>query len=76
MRLQREGLDVMNRMPATTTYPSEGIEFAIRRSKFPGRVWLMRPSASAIVGSQPGMITYPPAAPVRTTDGWLELRLR
>jgi hypothetical protein len=76
MRLQREGLDVMNRMPRTTTYPSDGIEFAIRRSKFSGRVWLMRLSASAVVDNKPGMITYPPSAPERKTDGWLELRLK
>jgi hypothetical protein len=76
MRLQREGLDVMNRMPRTTTYPSDGIEFAIRRSKFPGRVWLMRLSASAVVDNRPGMLTYPPSAPERRTDGWLEPRLK
>ena len=36
----------------------------------------LRLSAAAIVGGKPGMITHPPAASERTTDGWQELRLR
>jgi len=66
----------MDLMPQTTRYPSEGIEFAIRRAKIPGPVWLMRLSAGAIVAGRPDMITYPPSTSERTTDGWLELRLK
>jgi len=36
----------------------------------------MRFSASGVVAGRPGMITCPPSAPERTTDGWLELRLK
>jgi hypothetical protein len=59
-----------------TTFPSEGIEFAIRRSKFPGNVWLMRLWVTGIFNHQRGTVTYPPSAPERTTDGWLELRFK
>jgi hypothetical protein len=70
-----------------TTYPLEGLEFAIRRFKVPGRVWMMRLAASGVAANS-GTIIYPPgAAPFdpaegapsagrgaeRTTDGWLEL---
>jgi hypothetical protein len=74
-RLEKEGKSPFEIISATS-YPSDGIEFAIRRSKIPGQKWLMRLWASAIVGGKPGMLTYPPAAAERTTDGWLELRLR
>ncbi len=59
-----------------TTYPSDGIEFAIRRHKFPGNVWLMRVWATGIFNRSRGTIIYPPSAPERTTDGWLELRFK
>ncbi len=74
-RLQKEGKDPREIMQATT-YPSDGIEFAIRRSKFPGQIWLMRLWASALVAGKPGMLTYPPAAAERATDGWLELHFK
>ena len=57
-----------------TTFPSDGIEFAIRRSKFPGQRWLLRLSVSAATDGKPGALAYPPATVERTTDGWLELR--
>lgn len=57
-----------------SSYPSDGIEFAIRRSKFPGQRWLMRLQASAFLEDKPGMLTYPAAAAEKTTAGWLELR--
>jgi len=74
-RLQKEGKDPREIMRATS-YPSDGIEFAIRRSKFPGPVWMMRLWASAVVGGKPGMVTYPPAAAERTMEGWLQLRFK
>ena len=74
-RLQKEGKDPLSIMQATN-YPSDGIEFAIRRSKIPGNVWRLRLWASAFSEGKPGMVTYPPAAAERVTDGWLELRLQ
>ncbi len=74
-RLEKESktpFEIIN----ASSYPSDGIEFAIRRSKFPSLRWLMRLWASAFVGGKPGMLIYPPAAPERTTDGWLELRFK
>ncbi len=55
---------------------TDGIEFAIRRSKFPGERWFMRLVASAIVTCKPGMLTYPAATAEKTTEGWLELRFK
>jgi hypothetical protein len=75
-RLMKEGQKSPLEVMKATSYPSEGIEFAIRRSKFPGQVWLMRLWASAFVAGKPGMVTYPSAAVERTTDGWLELRFK
>jgi hypothetical protein len=72
-RLQKEGLDPIAIMRATS-YPSDGIEFAIRRAKVPGGRWLLRLWASAMVGDKPGMLAYPPEAAERSTDRWQELR--
>jgi hypothetical protein len=74
-RLEKEGKSPIEIILATS-YPSDGIEFAIRRSKLPGQRWLVRLSASAVVGGKPGMLVYPAATAERTTQGWLELRLR
>ena len=74
-RLGKEGKSPIEIMRATS-YPSDGIEFAIRRSKLPGQRWLLRLWASAIIGDKPGMLTYPEAAAERTTEGWLELRFQ
>jgi hypothetical protein len=74
-RLKQEGKDPISIMQATS-YPSDGIEFAIRRSKVPGSAWRLRLWASAFSGGQPAMVTYPPEAAERTTDGWLELRFQ
>jgi hypothetical protein len=74
-RLMKEGRSPIEVITASS-YPSDGIELAIRRSKLPGKVWLLRLWASAFVGGKPGMIVYPPAAAERATDGWLELHLR
>jgi hypothetical protein len=71
----REGRNEQEALQATT-HRSEGREFAIRRIEVPGRVWLMRLSASAVVANQPVTITSPPSTPGRTTDGWLELRVK
>jgi hypothetical protein len=72
-RLQKEGKDPMEIMRATS-YPTDGIEFAIRRTKFPGQRWLMRLWASAMLGDRPGMLAFPPSSAEKTTDGWLELQ--
>lgn len=69
-RLKEEG-----KPPFAADYPSDGLEFAIRRSKLPGPVWRLRLSASGFFGGRPGMIAYPPAAAERDTTRWLELRL-
>ena len=74
-RLEKEGQSPFDMIRATS-YPSDGIEFAICRSKFPGRRWLMRLWTSAFVGDKPGMLGYPPAAAERTTEGWLALRFK
>ncbi len=73
-RLRKEGKDPISIMQATS-YPTDGLEFAIRRSKVPGQVWRLRLWASAFVAGKPGMVAYPPLAAERATDGWLELRL-
>jgi hypothetical protein len=74
-RLEKEGKSPFEIIRATS-YPSDGIEFAIRRSKVPGQVWVMRLWVSAFVGDKPGMFLYPTAAAEKTTDGWLELRFK
>ena len=74
-RLQKEGKTPFEVIRATS-YPSDGIEFAIRRSKFAGRVWLMRLTASVLAGDTPGMLTYPAGTAERTPEGWLELRFK
>jgi hypothetical protein len=74
-RLQRLGTKNPFEIISATSYPSDGIEFAIRRSKFPGSTWLARLSVSLFVGGKPSSLTYPPAAAERATGGWLELRL-
>jgi hypothetical protein len=75
-RLQKVGKTPIEIIRATS-YPSDGIEFAIRRSKFPGERWLMRLEASVLLaGDKPGMLTYPPASGKQTTDGWIELRFK
>ena len=73
-RLQKEGRDPIGILRATS-YPSDGIEFAIRRAKVPGSRWLVRLWASAMVGDRPAMLTYPPEAAERATEAWQELRL-
>lgn len=74
-RLRKEGKSPIEVIRATS-YPSDGIEFAIRRSKFPGERWLMRLWVSAFIENQPGSLTYPTATAERTTEGWLELRFK
>lgn len=74
-RLRKEGKPPLEVISATS-YPSEGIEFAIRRTKVPGQRWLMRLWTTGFVEGRPTARNYPPAAAERTTDGWLELRLQ
>ncbi len=74
-RLEKEGKDPLTIIRATA-YPSDGLEFAIRRSKLPGQRWLLRLVASAMLAGGPGMLVYPPSSAEKTTEGWLELRLR
>jgi len=74
-RLEKEGKTPFDIIRATS-YPSNGIEFAIRRSKFPGQRWLMRLVASVLAGDKPGMLVHPTAAAERTTEGWMELRFK
>lgn len=74
-RLQKAGKNPFEIISATS-YPSDGIEFAIRRTKIPGQTWLLRLGASAFVGDKPGFVIFPIATQERTTDGWLELRFK
>ena len=73
-RLQKEGKPPIEVIRATS-YPSDGIEFAIRRAKLPGSTWLMRAAISALVAGTPSMVVYPAAAAETATAGWLELTL-
>ena len=69
-RLMKEGKSRVEAFEATV-YPYEGIEFAIRRSKFPGTRWLMRVRTSGLLeGGEWATLVHPPASPERTTDGW------
>jgi hypothetical protein len=73
-RLEKEGKNPIEIMIATS-YPSDGVEFAIRRSKLPGSRWLMRLAASVIDGDKPAWLVHPAATSERTTEGWQVLRL-
>ena len=73
-RLQKQGKSPLEIIRATS-YPSDGIEFAIRRSKLPGSRWPVRLWVSVAVGGQPGSLTHPPGTTERSTDGWQALRL-
>lgn len=74
-RLEKEGRSPYEVLRAAS-YPSDGIEFAIRRSKLPGQQWLMRLWISAFMGDKPGSLLYPAAAAERSTEGWLELHFK
>ncbi len=73
-RLEKEGKSPLEIMKATM-YPSEGIEFAIRRSKIPGSRWLARLWVSVATAGQPGALLHPAGAAERVPDGWQVLRL-
>jgi hypothetical protein len=73
-RLQNLGRSPLEIMKATS-YPSDGIEFAIRRSKLPGSRWLVRLWISVATAGQPGSLTHPAGTSERATDGWQVLRL-
>jgi hypothetical protein len=72
-RLEKEGRNPIE-VVTTTSYPSDGIEFAIRRSKLPGPRWRMRLGVSFLEGGKPGWLVHPAASAERTTDGWQALR--
>jgi hypothetical protein len=74
-RLEKEGKNPMEIL-ATTSVPSDGIEFAVRLSKFPGPRWLIRLGISFLAGGKPGWLVYPAAAAERATEGWLEVRFK
>jgi hypothetical protein len=75
-RLVKEGRKSPPEVVRAAAYPSDGIEFAIRRSKVPGDTWRLRAWISAFLDGRPVALTYPPAAAERTTNGWLELRFK
>jgi hypothetical protein len=61
-RLRKAGKTPLESMRAAS-YPSDGIEFAIRRSKFPGERWLIRLEGAAfLTPDTPAVIVYPPDA--------------
>jgi hypothetical protein len=74
-RMRKEGKSPLEVLKAAN-FPSDGIEFAIRRSKFPGPVWRLRATISGIIDGRPGMITWPAGTADRDTAGWLELQLK
>lgn len=73
-KLEKEGKNPMEIIRASS-YPSEGIEFAIRRAKLPAQRWMVRLWMTGFFEGRPGSRVYPAAAAERTTAGWLELRL-
>lgn len=61
-RLRKAGKTPLEMMRAAS-YPSDGIEFAIRRSKFPGERWLIRLEGTAFLTPDiPAVLAYPPDA--------------
>jgi hypothetical protein len=73
-RLEKEGKSPLE-IIAATSYPSDGIEFAIRRSKLPAPRWRIRLGASVLADGKPGWLVHPAGTTERTTDGWQALRL-
>ena len=73
-RLQKQGKSPLEIIKATS-YPSDGIEFAIRRSKLPGSRWLVRLGISVAVAGRPGGLVHPAGTTERATDRWQVLRL-
>jgi hypothetical protein len=73
-RMQKEGRSPLEATRAGR-YPSDGIEFAIRRAKLPGDRWLLRLYASATDAGRPGMLTWPAGTAERVTTGWAEVKL-
>lgn len=74
-RMLREGR-TPNEIARAVSYPSDGIEFAVRRSKLEGDRWRVRLYASATDGDRHGMLTWPPGTEERNASGWAELRLK
>jgi hypothetical protein len=74
-RLEKAGKTPVEIIRATS-FPSDGIEFAIRQSKFPASKWLLRLQTSFFAGDKPGGLVYPPSTEERKTDGWLVLRFQ
>ena len=74
-RLEKEGKNPFE-VIRSASFPSEGAEFAIYRSKISGGVWRMRLEISVLAGDKPGLLVHPPAAQTRIIDGWLELRFK
>jgi hypothetical protein len=74
-RMMKEGR-TPGEIVRAVSYPSDGIEFAIRRSKLEGDRWRLRLYASATDGDRAGMLTWPPGTEERNTSGWTELRLK
>jgi hypothetical protein len=54
-RLEKEGKSPFE-INRATSFHFYGIEFSIRRSKFPGQWWLIRLWVSALVGDRPGIV--------------------
>lgn len=73
-RLEKEGKNPLEIITATS-YPADGIELAIRRSKLPGPRWRIRLGASVLADGKPGWLVHPAATTQRRTDGWQVLLL-
>ena len=58
-----------------TTYPFDGFEYQIRRSKFPGREWRLRVEART---GMPGKtdVVFPQTSQRRRPESWAVLRFR
>jgi hypothetical protein len=73
-RLQKVGKSPLE-IIAATSYPTDGIEFAIRRSKLPGPRWRIRLGVSVLADGKPGWLVHPAGTTEKTTEGWQVLRL-
>ncbi|UCF36117.1 MAG: hypothetical protein JSU96_15020 [Acidobacteriota bacterium] len=68
-RLEQAGKSPIEVMTASA-YPSDGIEFAIRRSKFPAQCWSIRLGISYLDGEKPSWMNYPTESVERSSERW------
>lgn len=54
-------------------YPSDGVEFQIRRTRFEGGEWQMRVEISSFVDTE-NVITYPPKSERKIASSWVTVK--